>query len=178
MKPLLAAADLASDPACLVLDLRPRADYLRAHWPGSTHLDLQRWEALLRSPEGDLQQAAHWHHEIGAQGIDGRRQVVVLDDGRSTDAARAWFILQRHGVSVQVLEGGWPAVQALGVRTERGDNLAPAVSYAPPAAHVPALTHWDADEDDPLALLRSVTRSGSGVSNQGGPRLGAAGLPP
>lgn len=177
MKPLVSAADLASDPACLVLDVRPRADYLRAHWPGSTHLDIGRWHTLLHRLGFDLQQAAHWHHEIGAQGIDGRRQVVVLDDGHLADAARAWFILQWHGVSVQVLEGGWSAVLALGLRSERGDNLAPAVSYVPPADHVPAAWHGETGADDALALLRSVTRTGAAVSNPGGLRLGAASLP-
>lgn len=73
-------------------------------------------------------------------GIDGNNTVVVYDDGRMTEASRAWFILQWHGVSVQVLDGGWPAL--LRVTSFKPDTVNRAVgptTYAPPEGHSPTV---------------------------------------
>ncbi|MFC7477748.1 hypothetical protein ACFQS7_25575 [Dankookia sp. GCM10030260] len=56
---------------------------------------------------------AHWAAAIGAMGVDGASPVVVLDDGRITEAARAWFILQHFSVPAAVLDGGGPALEPL-----------------------------------------------------------------
>lgn len=108
--PLLSASELAGAPSVIVLDARDRSAYDAGHWPGALHLDIKRWEALARTAEGDLQHAEFWAAQIGALGIDGSRAVVVHDDGRMTEAARAWFILQWHGVDARVLDGGWAAL--------------------------------------------------------------------
>ncbi|MHB2205726.1 rhodanese-like domain-containing protein [Methylobacterium sp. CM6257] len=56
-------------------------------------------------------QDQHWRTLIGNPGADGRQPVAVYDDGRMTEAARAWFILQHSGVSAVVLDGGCPIVR-------------------------------------------------------------------
>lgn len=33
--------------------------------------------------------------------------MLIYDDGRMTEAARVWFILQLHGVDARVIDGGW-----------------------------------------------------------------------
>ena len=44
-------------------------------------------------------------------GIDGSLPVVVFDDGRLTEAARVWFILQYFGAEAFILNGGWTAIK-------------------------------------------------------------------
>jgi thiosulfate/3-mercaptopyruvate sulfurtransferase len=135
---ITAAPELARMPHALVLDLRDREDYDDGHWPGAVHLDVKRWERLARTAEGSLEHAGVWADEIGRLGIDGCRPVVVLDDGRMTEAARAWFILQWRGVDARVLDGGWRALCALpGFVAERAPGYPAPVRYQPPANHVP-----------------------------------------
>jgi len=125
-------------PHLYVLDVRDRSAYDTGHWPGAYFLDIKRWETLAKSPEGALENAAVWEAAIGALGIDSTRRVVVYDDGRMTEAARAWFILQWHGVDVQVLDGGWPAALRLPgfTASQTGNPLSP-ILYQRPPGHTP-----------------------------------------
>jgi hypothetical protein len=43
--------------------------------------------------------------------VDGSVPAIVYDDGRMTEAARVWFILQYFGATALILNGGWPAIQ-------------------------------------------------------------------
>lgn len=135
---VIAAPDLGRMPHALVLDLRERVAYDGGHWPGAVHLDIKRWERLARSAEGGLERADVWADEFGRLGIDGKRPVVVLDDGRMTEAARAWFILQLHGVDARVLDGGWSALCALRhFVAERAPTLPTPARYQSPVDHAP-----------------------------------------
>lgn len=90
------------DPAALsaawcVLDARSAEEYQRGHWPGAVRVPVSDWEAAARQADTDLAEDGHWRRLIGNLGIDGRRPVAVYDDGRMTEAARVWFILQHFG---------------------------------------------------------------------------------
>lgn len=104
--------DPASLPAegSIVLDARTSEEYQAGHWPGAAHVPVGAWEAAARRADTALDKAAHWHGLIGALGIDGSRPVAVHDDGRMTEAARVWFVLQHFGVPAAVVDGGWPAL--------------------------------------------------------------------
>ena len=54
-----------------------------------------------------------WRGEIEALGVGPYALSVVLDDGRMTEAARVWFILQHFGLSATVLNGGLGALSAV-----------------------------------------------------------------
>lgn len=138
--PLLPAADLASFSSAFVLDVRDRIAYDEGHWPGASHLDIKQWEKLARTAEGALERIDVWEAQIGGLGIDGRVPVIVYDDGRMTEAARTWFILQWHGVDARVLDGGWTslAVKPQFVSEQLSRRIAP-VSFQRPASHVPAV---------------------------------------
>ncbi len=124
----------------LVLDVRDRASYLEGHVANAIHLDLKRWEQLAKTADGELHRAEVWWPAIGALGIDGRTTIVVYDDGRMTEAARAWFILQWHGVDAQVLDGGWPAVlRTQSFKPDTADRAALAATYVPPEGYRPAV---------------------------------------
>lgn len=135
---LIAASQLPALSPALVLDARDRAAYDAGHWPGAVHLDIKQWEHLARTEVGHLDRLDVWASQIGALGIDGRVPVIAYDDGRMTEAARAWFILQWHGVDVKVLDGGWPAFNRLpNFVPERQAQHPAQVCYVRPTAHEP-----------------------------------------
>jgi thiosulfate/3-mercaptopyruvate sulfurtransferase len=45
-------------------------------------------------------------------GIDPSVLAVIYDDGRMTNAARVWFILQYFGAKAVILNGGWPLLSS------------------------------------------------------------------
>ncbi|WP_275944881.1 sulfurtransferase, partial [Listeria monocytogenes] len=60
------------------------------------------------------------------------------DDGRMTEAARAWFILQWFGVDAVVLDGGWKHLQSL-TKVEEQANHPHARTYRRPEGFVPVV---------------------------------------
>ncbi len=130
----LAAALTAGAPVRL-LDVRwrldrpeGRPDYLEGHLPGAVYVDLERELTRPGRPEegshplpdpADLTAAARrW-------GLHAGDAVVVYDDNDSVPAARAWWLLRRHGVDVRVLDGGFRAWVRAGLRLERSDRAVP-----------------------------------------------------
>ena len=112
--PVLAPeALLANRDAFIVLDARPAEAFAAGHAAGAHRLPIEAWERAAKTEEGRLTNLDQWSRAIGALGVDGSRPVAVLDDGRMTEAARAWFILQHFGVPCAVLDGGWPVLQPL-----------------------------------------------------------------
>ncbi len=104
---------LASRDALIILDARDAEAFAAARATGARHLPIADWDRAAKSEAGRLDRLDHWAVAIGALGLDGARPVVVLDDGRMTEAARGWFILQHFGVPAAVLDGGWPALEPL-----------------------------------------------------------------
>lgn len=113
MSPSALLDPVALSTAWHVLDARSADDYHRDHWTGAVRVPVRDWEATAKQADTDLSQDRHWRALIGALGIDGRQPVAVYDDGRMTEAARVWFILQHFGVPAAVLDGGWPALASL-----------------------------------------------------------------
>jgi thiosulfate/3-mercaptopyruvate sulfurtransferase len=72
---------------------------------------LEIWEAAAKSGETSFENVAYWERAVAALGIDGSIPAVVFDDGRLTEAARVWFILQYFGAEAFILNGGWPAIK-------------------------------------------------------------------
>lgn len=137
---LASAADVLARADQLVLDVRDRSSYLEGHVANAIHLDLKRWEQLAKTVDGELHRSDAWWPAIGALGIDGCKPIVVYDDGRMTEAARAWFILQWHGVDAQVLDGGWPAVlRTSSFEPDATDRAAVATTYTPPEGYRPVV---------------------------------------
>jgi thiosulfate/3-mercaptopyruvate sulfurtransferase len=134
--PVLAPEVLLADRATLiVLDARPAEAFNAARAAGARRLPIEAWERAAKTDEGRLTNLDHWARAIGALGVDGMHPVAVLDDGRITEAARAWFILQHFGVPAAVLDGGWPVLEPLlhaAVLIETGPAVEPAaVRFTP-----------------------------------------------
>lgn len=98
--------------ALRVLDVREAGSFANAHAPGAMRVPIEDWVAASRTPEGAFSNTAYWAETLGQLGIGPDRIAGIYDDGRMTEAARVWFILQYFGIPAVVLNGGWPAVQA------------------------------------------------------------------
>lgn len=138
MSPLVSVDDLAAEieqgARVRLLDVRwrldraeGRPDYLAGHLPGAVYVDLERELARPGVPEhgrhpvpepADLEAAARrW-------GLRSGDRLVAYDDNDGVAAARAWWLLRRHGLDVRVLDGGFRAWVASGRRLERSDRAA------------------------------------------------------
>lgn len=77
---------------------------------GMTCVPIDRWIEEAKRTLTGLDDIAFWQREIDALGVGPDAVSVVFDDGRMTEAARVWFILQYFGLPVAVLNGGHPAL--------------------------------------------------------------------
>lgn len=99
-------------PRFVIVDVRPKSAYREGHLKDAVWLDLAEWVAAARTKDNGLDQATVWYDRIGRLGIGPHDNIVVYDDGRMTEAARVWFILQHFGVGrAAVLNGGYPAAR-------------------------------------------------------------------
>ncbi|GAA3910207.1 sulfurtransferase [Microbacterium invictum] len=140
------AAELTAGAPVRLLDVRwrldlpeGRIDYLGGHLPGAVFVDLERELTRRGRPEegshplpdiADLTAAARrW-------GLNDGDRVVVYDDNDSVPAARAWWLLRRHGIDTRVLDGGFRAWVRAGLRLERSDRaVRPGdIELTPPAS--------------------------------------------
>jgi len=119
------AAELAKDPAPVLLDVRWRLggppgidSYRRGHLPGAVFADLDRDLAGPPGPAGrhPLPDRAAFQAAMRATGVSQDRPVVVYDDGDATIAARGWWTLRYFGhEDVRVLDGGYRAWTTAGL---------------------------------------------------------------
>lgn len=126
--PVVEPAALPSLAAFRLLDVREPAAFEAGHPAGAVRVPIELWEAAAKAGETSLENVAYWEQAISALGIDGRTPTVIYDDGRMTEAARVWFILQYFGAEAFILNGGLPAI------AQPDTPLATARSAAPSAA--------------------------------------------
>jgi thiosulfate/3-mercaptopyruvate sulfurtransferase len=111
------AAELEGPTPPQLLDVRwslggppGRDDYRIGHLPGARFIDLDR---ELAGPPGSgrgrhpLPDTASFQTAMRAAGVSDRSAVVVYDAGGGLSAARAWWLLRRHGHrDTRLLDGG------------------------------------------------------------------------
>lgn len=73
---------------------------------GAVSVPIPSWIEHAKRSRSGLDDVAYWTDEIEKLGVGPDALTVVLDDGRMTEAARVWFILQYFGLPVAVLNGG------------------------------------------------------------------------
>lgn len=139
MSPLVSvddlAAEIAADAPVRLLDVRwrldraeGRPDYLAGHLPGAVYVDLERELARPGVPEQGrhpLPGRADLEAAVRRWGVNAGDRLVAYDDNDGVAAARAWWLLRRHGLDIRVLDGGFRAWVASGRRLERSDRAAP-----------------------------------------------------
>lgn len=80
---------------------------------GLTCVPIEDWIERAKQSRSGFDDVAFWTGELEALGVGPDAVSVVLDDGRMTEAARVWFILQYFGLPVAVLNGGLTALTSV-----------------------------------------------------------------
>lgn len=109
--PFLAPEELPKLGAFRLLDAREPIVFEAGHPAGAVRVPIEIWERAAKTSETSFETIGWWERAISDLGVDGTTPAVVYDDGRMTEAARIWFILQYMGASTFILNGGWPAIQ-------------------------------------------------------------------
>ena len=143
------AAELAQDPAPVLLDVRWRLggppgidSYRRGHLPGAVFTDLDRDLAGPPGPAGrhPLPDPAVFQAAMRAAGVSHDRPVVVYDDGDATIAARGWWTLRYFGhEDVRVLDGGYRAWADAGLEVTTAEPAPAPGGFTAKPGHLPAL---------------------------------------
>lgn len=77
---------------------------------GLTTVPIKKWISRAKEFQSGFDDLVFWQSQIQKLGIGQDALTVVADDGRMTEAARVWFILQYFGLPVVVLNGGRAAL--------------------------------------------------------------------
>ena len=94
------------------LDARDRAMIDAGHVPGALHVPVEEWDKAAKSADIGFGKTSYWDEALGSLGVDHSAIAVAYDDGRMTNAARVWFILQHFGAKAVILNGGWPVLSS------------------------------------------------------------------
>ncbi|TIM63896.1 MAG: rhodanese family protein [Mesorhizobium sp.] len=122
--PVIEPDELSLLAAFRLLDVRDAEAFQADHAASAVRVPVELWEAAAKTGETSFENISYWERAIADLGVTESVPAVVYDDGRMTEAARVWFILQYFGVETLIVNGGWPAIR------ERGELLAKA-SEAP-----------------------------------------------
>ena len=93
-----------------------REKFLASHLRGACWVDLETDLATKREGEGrhPLPTIEEFAKTLARKGVSPSSRVCVYDDQLGANAAaRCWWMLRQLGIEAYVLEGGWPAAQAL-----------------------------------------------------------------
>ena len=97
---------------CILLDVRPRADYDAGHVEGAVWVDVKKAEEIAARP-GGLTDREAWLDWIAPLDFYPGVQVQIMDGARQLDAARVWFLLRYLGVEqVGLIDGNFPLWKA------------------------------------------------------------------
>lgn len=110
ISPVVEASELDRLTPFLLLDARDLAAFEAGHPPGAIQVPLSDWETAAKADTSTLEQTPYWQQAIRNLGLNDDTFAIVYDDGRMTDAARIWFILQFFGAKAGIINGGWPAI--------------------------------------------------------------------
>ncbi|MCK1274734.1 rhodanese family protein [Bradyrhizobium sp. 61] len=109
--PIIEANELSSLEAFRLLDVREPTTFAAGHPARAVRVPIEVWEAAAKSGETSFENVDYWERAIAALGVNTRQPTIVYDDGRMTEAARVWFILQYFGADALILNGGWPRIR-------------------------------------------------------------------
>jgi thiosulfate/3-mercaptopyruvate sulfurtransferase len=108
---LIDGPDVASLGPVHLLDVRTDEAFEAGHPAGAIRIASDSWDRAARDPAIGFGALDWWVTSIGALGLRPQRNVIIVyDDGRMTEAARVWFILQYFGLDARVLNGGIAAL--------------------------------------------------------------------
>jgi thiosulfate/3-mercaptopyruvate sulfurtransferase len=110
--PFVDVVALASLGPVTYLDARDQAAFDAGHVPGAMRVPVEEWDKAAKTADIGFAKAAHWDDAFASPDVDNSAIAVAYDDGRMTNAARVWFILQYFGLKAAILNGGWPMLSS------------------------------------------------------------------
>ncbi|MER9182125.1 rhodanese-like domain-containing protein [Mesorhizobium sp. M0159] len=113
--PVIEVATLHQFSNVLLLDVREAEAFEKDHAAGAVRVPIEAWVEAAKRSETSFASTAFWERQIGELGVCAITTAVVVDDGRMTEAARVWFILQFFGAKAHILNGGWPVLSDAGI---------------------------------------------------------------
>ncbi len=123
---LIEAAELkaarAGNGKRLVLDARTAEKFQESHLKDAINVS----GVDLAKDYGDGLDPAATNRRLGQLGIDRDTEVIVYDDRAGQDGARIWWYLKYWDLPhARLVNGGWKAIQAVGLPTEAGAGRTP-----------------------------------------------------
>ncbi|RWL17916.1 MAG: rhodanese family protein [Mesorhizobium sp.] len=109
--PVIEPDELSLLAAFRLLDVRDAEAFQADHAASAVRVPVELWEAAAKTGETSFENISYWERAIAGLGVGGSVPAVVYDDGRMTEAARVWFILQYFGAEALIVNGGWPAIR-------------------------------------------------------------------
>lgn len=109
--PVIEAADIPRLDRPFLLDVRDRDSFAAGHAESAIRVPVEAWIEAARTEQSSFDNLDHWQAEISALGLTDALTAVIFDDGRMTEAARVWFVLQFFGARAVIVNGGWPALK-------------------------------------------------------------------
>ncbi|CAN7516528.1 rhodanese-like domain-containing protein [Phyllobacterium sp. LjRoot231] len=113
--PVVEIKDVGGLSNVLLLDVRDKSAFDAAHADGAVRVPVELWVDAARDSQISFAEVGFWQQQISDLGVKASTSAVIFDDGRLTEAARVWFILQYFGATAYVLNGGWDAVKGRGI---------------------------------------------------------------
>ena len=110
--PFVDIAALPSLGAVHYLDARDLVAFDLGHAPGAVHVPIEDWDKAAKATDIGFAKTAYWDEALASLGVGPSAIAVAYDDGRMTNAARVWFILQYFGIKAVILNGGWPVLSS------------------------------------------------------------------
>lgn len=85
----------------------PRAEFEAAHIPGARFLDLASLTNTASEVPAAIPAPSQLAERLAALGVSNSDRIVIYDDSAVKTSARAWFILNAHGIeNTAILDGG------------------------------------------------------------------------
>lgn len=127
----------SDDPEIQIIDARMapagqehlrdmNAEYRAGHLPGAVFFDIEALSDHTTPLPHMLPRAEAFAVAMRELGVDGRKHLVVYDEGNLFSAPRAWWMLKAFGVeTVSILAGGLAGWQRAGLPLQEGDITLP-----------------------------------------------------
>lgn len=109
--PVVEATQIAQIVSPRLFDVREPKLFDSDRVADSVRVPVEAWVEAAKSADFSFDNLDYWQGQIDMLGLSSQDTAVIYDDGRMTEAARVWFVLQHFGATAVIVNGGWPALK-------------------------------------------------------------------